>query len=56
MLHAFLILLSLLTDHEVMADLARCAFVASFANVGLVGLIGACLVMRRRLVHSQQAR
>jgi len=47
MLHALLILLSLVTDQEVMADFAHCAFASSFVSVGILGVVGGCLVIRR---------
>lgn len=52
MLHAFLLLLSCLTDYETVRDLAHGAFTAGLVNMSALCCIGAVIALRRsRLVR-----
>ena len=52
MLHAFLLLLSCMTDYETVQDLAHGAFTAGLVNMSALGCIGAVIALRRsRLVR-----
>jgi hypothetical protein len=54
MLRAFMILLSLMTDREVIADVAQRAFVTGLINASVLGCMGAGLALRRWLANRSQ--
>lgn len=54
MLRAFLILLSLMTDYDVIRDVAQCAFVLGLVDASVLGCIGAGLGVRHWLANRDQ--
>ena len=59
MLRAFLILLSLMTDYEVIADVAQRALALGLTTASILGCIGAsfavrCWLAKRRALYSSQ--
>ena len=48
MLHALLLLLSVVTDFQTMSDLAHSVFTMGVANVSLLGVIGTAFAVRHR--------
>lgn len=55
MLRAFLILLSFMTDYELLANVAQRAFAQGLINASLLGCIGGLLAVRRWLANRSQA-
>jgi len=55
MLHAFLFLLSFLTDCEAVTEISHHILVAGLANACILCCLGACLFIRHRLSDRRQA-
>jgi len=55
MLRAFLFLLSIVTDYETLADIARYSFMVAVVSAIVLGCVGACLALRYWLASGNRA-